>query len=187
MQVQDTKRAALLATAETMFSRFGARRVTVEELCRQAGTSKMTFYRHFRNKKDLVRQLHDELVESGFAKFDEINARDIPFPEKVVLMGQWKQEYMSRLSLGFYRELIDVEHSTAEYKRRYLQNIEAGQRAGDVRDDVNPEFLWQLLEKVGELFAEGTWQKSCKDLGDAQRQLRTIVWYGLLVRKGETS
>ena len=177
------KQRQLVETATDLFTRFGIKRVPVEEICQLADVSKMTFYRLFRNKTDLVRQLHDELVERGFAKFDEINAQDIPFTQKIALMGQWKQDYMSRLSQGFYRELIDVEHSVAEYKRRYLENIQSAQRAGDVRDDVDPEFLWILLEKVGELFADESLLQVCENLGEAQRQIRTIIWYGLLRRE----
>ena len=181
---RQNKRVALLSTAEELFARHGARRVTVEEVCRCAGVSKMTFYKHFRNKTDLVRQIHDELMERGFAKFDEINAMDVPFEEKIALMGQWKQEYMARLNLGFYHELIDVKHSMAEYKRRYLGNIVQAQQAGEVRGDVDPEFLWLLLERVGQLLSDGSWQTVCPDLGEAQRQLRRVIWYGLLQREG---
>jgi AcrR family transcriptional regulator len=180
---KDDKRSAILATAEELFTRFGARRVTVEEICREAGASKMTFYKHFRNKVDLVRQIHDELVARGFAVYDEINARDIPFPEKIELMGRWKQEYMSRLNLSFFKELIDIEHSVEEYKRRYLANIKEAQQSGHVRADIDPEFLWLVVEKVGELFKDGSWQTVCSDPGDAQRQLRTLLWQGLLERK----
>ena len=177
------QRHRLMQTAERLFSRHGVRRITVEEICRQAGASKMTFYRHFRNKKDLVQHLHDDLMERGSAKYDEINAQTLPFIEKIALMGQWKQDFMAQLSAGFYRELVTVDNSLAEYKRRYLDNIRAAQRAGDVRDDIDPEFLWRVLEKTGELFSDSAGNPSHGALGDMQRQLRTILWQGLLTRE----
>ena len=177
------QRQNLMQTAEVLFSQHGVRRITIEEICRAAGTSKMTFYRHFRNKADLVQRLHDDLMARGFAKYDEINAQDIPFEAKIALMGQWKQEFMSRLNSGFYRELISVDQSLAEYKRRYLDNIRTAQRDGNIRADIDPEFLWHVLEKTGELFSDGSVPDRHKDLGDMQRQLRTILWYGLLLRE----
>ena len=179
---REDKRMAILASAEELLTRFGAKKVTVEEICRAAGVSKMTFYKHFHDKVDLVRHLHDELVERSFAMFDEISAREIPFPEKIELMGRWKQEFMARLNVGFFRELIDIEHSVEEYKRRYVRNIVNAQQAGDVRTDVNPEFLWLVLETLGGIFKSDDWRTACPDLGEAQRQLRTILWQGLLVR-----
>lgn len=84
------KRKQILRLAERLFSRYGSKRVTIEEICKQAGVSKPTFYKHFKNKFDLVRTLHDDLVDRGFARFDEICAMQIPFPAKIDLMGQWK-------------------------------------------------------------------------------------------------
>lgn len=180
---RSNKREAILASAEDLFTRFGANRVTIEEICRVAVVSKMTFYKNFRNKADLVRNIHDDLVARSFAMFDEISAKQISFTEKIDLMGQWKQQFMSRLNVGFFRELIDIEHSVEELKRRYLRNITDAQKTGDVRADINPEFLWLILETVSGLFKNDDWRKVCPDLGDAQRQLRTILWHGLLVRE----
>ncbi|UCD39298.1 MAG: helix-turn-helix transcriptional regulator, partial [Fidelibacterota bacterium] len=78
-----------MRTAEHLFSRFGARRVTVEEICREANVSKMTFYKYFPNKVELVRTIRDNWEEEGFMRFDEINAMDLPFPEKIDLMTRW--------------------------------------------------------------------------------------------------
>lgn len=147
----------------------------------------MTFYKHFRDKTDLVQHIHDELVERGFAVFDEINARPIPFPEKIELMGQWKQEFMARLNVGFFKDLIDIEHSVEKVKRRYIQNIINAQQAGDVRADIDPEFLWLVLEALTGMFKSDSWRTVCPDLGEAQRQLRTILWQGLLVRMEPTT
>ncbi|MBU1070488.1 MAG: hypothetical protein CVU65_06490 [Deltaproteobacteria bacterium HGW-Deltaproteobacteria-22] len=176
------KREALLRSAEELMTRHGARRVSVEEICAVAGVSKMTFYRHFRDKVDLVRTIHDELVARSFAVYDGIKARDIPFPQKVELMGQWKQEFMSRLQAGFFLEMLDIRDSIEEIRRRYLANITEAQQAGDVRPDIAPEFLWAVVDALGGLFRTDAWRAGASDLGDAQRQLRTLLWQGLLVR-----
>ena len=147
----------------------------------------MTFYKHFRNKVDLVRNIHDELVERGFSTFDEINSRDIPFPEKIDAMGLWKQQYMSRLNAGFFEQMLDVRHTMAEYKRRYLSNIRTAQQMGELRADVDAEIVWLFVERAGEILRDGGWKAVCSDLGDAQRQLRTMLWYGLLRREDPQS
>lgn len=178
----EDKRRAILASAEELLTRFGARKVTVEEICRAAGVSKMTFYKHFRGKVDLVRHLHDALMDRSFEVFEEINSRPIPFLEKIELMGRWKQEFMARLDAGFFRELLDLGPGIEEHKRRYLRNITDAQAAGEVRADVSPEFLWLVLENLGNIFRGDDWRAVCPDLGEAQRQLRVLVWQGLLVR-----
>jgi AcrR family transcriptional regulator len=177
------KREQIIRTAESLFSRFGAKRVTVEEVCREAGVSKMTFYKYFPNKIELVRSIRDEWVEEGFSKFDEINAMDLPFSEKINLMTRWKVEFASRVNAEFIRELVSTDDVIEQVKRRYLNNITDAQKKGKIRSDIDPEFLWLVVEKLGELVKEESWKSMFSELSQYQRQLRTLLWYGLLTRK----
>ncbi|NQV51449.1 MAG: helix-turn-helix transcriptional regulator, partial [Candidatus Marinimicrobia bacterium] len=43
------KEGDILRTAEKLFMQFGYNRVTVEEICREAKVSKVTFYKYFSN------------------------------------------------------------------------------------------------------------------------------------------
>jgi len=179
------KREQIIHTAERLFSRFGAKRVTVEEVCREADVSKMTFYKYFPNKIELVRTIRDEWEEEGFRKFDEINAMDLPFPEKINLMTRWKVEFASRVNAGFIRELVSTDDAIERFKRRYLGNIISAQEKGEIRSDIDPEFLWMVVEKLGELVKEGSWKKVFSEISQYQEQLRTLIWYGLLTREEE--
>lgn len=49
---EDERRAQLYAAARPLFDRFGYRKTTIEEICRDAGMSKRTFYAEFRDKGD---------------------------------------------------------------------------------------------------------------------------------------
>ena len=62
---------------------------------------------------------------------------------------------------------------------------EAAQKAGDIRPDINPEFLWLVLEKLAELVKDGTWQSVFTKFSRYQKQLRTLLFYGLLARREE--
>ena len=44
----------LFSTAKNLFFKFGLRRVSVEEICKKASVSKMTFYRNFNNKEHIA-------------------------------------------------------------------------------------------------------------------------------------
>jgi len=184
-RARSDKREAILETAKRLFSKFGSKRVTVEELCREAGVSKMTFYKHFRNKVDLVETIRDEWIDEGFARFDEIKAMDIPFPRKIDLMTKWKAEWGSRINAGFVRELVSTEDAMTEFKRRYLANIREAQGQGEVRADIEPEFLWMVVNKLTELVKDGEVNELFPDQGEFPRQMRTLLWYGLLKREEE--
>ena len=182
---QSKKRKQIIRTAESLFSRFGAKRVTVEEICREAGVSKMTFYKYFPNKVELVRRIRDNWIEEGFEKFDEIDAMDLPFPEKISLMTRWKAEFFSRINAEFIRELIAMDEVVEHAKNRYLNNITRAQKKGEIRSDIKPELLWMVTEKLFELTKEGKWKSAFSDYTQYQEQLRSLIFFGLLTRSGE--
>ena len=176
------KKEQIVSAAETLFTRHGSKRVTVEEICRQAHVSKMTFYKHFANKTALVRHIRDIYVEEGFRKFDDINALDIPFSRKIDLMTHWKVEFGTRINAEFIREMVSIDDVVAGVKRRFLNNLTAARKSGEIRDDIDPEFLWMVTEKLSELVKEGTWKEVFSDFSQYQYQARTLVFYGLLSR-----
>jgi len=179
------KRADIIQAAEHLFSRFGARRVTVEEICRRAGASKMTFYKYFPNKAALVRAIKDDWVAAGFEKFDEIDALDIPYPEKINLMTRWKTEFSARVNAEFIRELTALDDVKEEIKRRFLGNIARAQDRGDIRPNISPELLWLIIDKLNEIVVEGSWKTVFSDFGRFQEQMRTLIFFGLLARNAD--
>jgi len=44
------KREQILTTGKELFWKFGFKRVTIEEICKEAGVSKMTYYKFFTTK-----------------------------------------------------------------------------------------------------------------------------------------
>jgi AcrR family transcriptional regulator len=182
---QSKKREQIIRTSESLFSRFGVRRVTVEEICREANVSKMTFYKYFSNKIALVRTIRDNWIEEGFAKFDDIDAMDLPFTEKINLMTWWKVEFFSRITAEFIRELTATDEVVEHAKNRYLNNITNAQKKGEIRSDIKPELIWMVTEKLFELTKEGKWKSVFSDYSQYQEQVRNLIFFGLLTRSGE--
>lgn len=179
------KKAQIIRTAERLFRRFGSKRVSVEEICREAGVSKMTFYKYFSNKVALVCCIRDAYVEEGFRKFDEINALDITFPEKIDLMTRWKVEFGTLISTDFIREMVSIDDVIEGTKKRFLGNIAAARDNGDIRPDIDPEFLWMVTDKLYELVKDDSWKQIFSEFSQFQYQLRTLIFYGLLSRTME--
>ena len=179
------KQTQIVDTATELFSRFGASRVSIEELCRKAGVSKVTFYRYFKNKADLIRYIRDEMIEVGFSRFDEISAMEITYPEKIDLMTRWRVEFFSDMNEEFLRELFTQDEVVEEAKRRFLKNMTAAQQKGEVRTDLSPEFIWFITEKLNSIIREGSWKTVFDEYSTFQKQMRTLFFYGLLTREGD--
>jgi AcrR family transcriptional regulator len=73
----------ILAAAFTCFSRYGYKRVSLEQIAQEAGVSRAALYLHFRNKEDLFRALARHLLEEAQAAV-EVAAKE-PAPAAVQL------------------------------------------------------------------------------------------------------
>ena len=67
-------RDRIVATARDLFHKHGIRSVGVEAIAEVAGTNKMTLYRHFGSKDDLVLECLKKASEDVAAQWDELDA-----------------------------------------------------------------------------------------------------------------
>ena len=77
------KHEQLLQTAAGLFRQHGIRRVSVEEICRRAGISKATFYKHYANRGELAVAVFDQLVAPLRAQLDAELFGSQPFGERL--------------------------------------------------------------------------------------------------------
>jgi AcrR family transcriptional regulator len=68
-------RQRILAVADELFRRHGIRGVGVEAIAEAAGTNKMTLYRHFASKDELVAEWARGIIATKEAAWDEIMAQ----------------------------------------------------------------------------------------------------------------
>jgi AcrR family transcriptional regulator len=158
MEDNNTKTSArILAGAKTLMWKYGIRRITVEEICREAGVSKMTFYKYFANKVAAARAVLQKNADEVWGRVEEIMARPISFKEKAGLYIQlkidqteaWSQEVAQELlnnSVPGLAEFVaglrqDVLDKTIAMCRRF-------QESGEIRPDIKPEFLLNMLDRL---------------------------------------
>jgi AcrR family transcriptional regulator len=181
------KEQQIVETAETLFMRHGIKRVTVEEICQKAGVSKMTFYRYFPNKPELVKHIWRNWIEEGFDKFDEIREMDIAFPEKLQKMFEWKQELVSKMSTEFIEEFLSIHLDLEEITQRFFQFIVEAQERGEVRPEIRPEFLMAVLDRLWELVLDDNLLKKYPNIMEFNRELKDFFWYGIITRENSGS
>ena len=94
----------IVKTATDLFMRYGVKRVTVEEICRTAKISKMTFYKYFKNKIGLAEYIIFSILDSAQIEFDSIWQQLSTFEHKINQFIKLKMEYAKKFSKEF---LID--------------------------------------------------------------------------------
>lgn len=182
MITPSAKYISLLETAKTLFFRHGIRRITIGEICAESKVSKVTFYKYFTDKNDLIRVIREELTQIGFAQMDEISALPLSYPEKVERMTAWRMQFFASMKGDFIKEIIDIHSVSEEIKQRYLANIRKAQGEGEIDPTLSPELIWLVTEKFNEIIKDGHWENFVSDHTQAQEQLRRMYFYGLLKR-----
>lgn len=157
------KYKALVKTARDLFWRHGFKRVSVQEICRKAEVSKMTFYKFFSNKTELAKQVFSNEIDNSVEKFNRLIDEDISVHEKIEKLILLKaegthnisKEFMQDFYMGSEPELKTfVEAKTREAWTGMLDSWKKAQRAGIFRDDLKPEFLIQVSFGLVELMKD---------------------------------
>src|ERR1700674_4910569 len=70
MRVKPVVRDKILSTASELFYRRGIRSVTVDAIATEAGSNKMSLYRHFRSKEQLAAEYLHTLIREAWEHWD---------------------------------------------------------------------------------------------------------------------
>lgn len=192
---QNKKFQQLVTTAHDLFMRYGIRRVTVEEICSEANISKMTFYKHFNNKIDLTKYLLNQIFSKQMNDYRRIMARQIPYPEKVKQIIQLKHEHTIMVSQEFFNDLWRkpipevvemLEENRKESLREVLNDLEAARKKGDIRRNINPEFILYFLNHMTEMAKDENLLSLYDSPNDLIMELTNFFFYGILPEKENT-
>jgi AcrR family transcriptional regulator len=174
------KREQLVRTGEVLFVKHGMRRVTVEEICRQADVSKPTFYRYFENKEALARHIDEEWIDEALRRIATIEEADLPFPAKMRRILAIKQELSARPGPEFLADLIDLDIDLSHALRRVMGFLVQSQQAGDVRTDMRPEFLMAAFNALNALQHDPRIRDLYKDPEKLAGDVFKLYYYGAL-------
>jgi AcrR family transcriptional regulator len=191
MQMENKKYHQILQSARNLFWKYGLKRVSVEEICREAGVSKMTFYRFFPNKIELAKAVFDIAVDEGKQKFLDILADSTDIQEKIASMIDLKLKSTNDISPEFLMDLYKnpetglkehVEKASAARWNELIRYFRLGQRKGIFRKEIKPEFLLYYSRKIGEMVTD---ENLIRLYGSPQhliRELTTFFVYGVSSR-----
>lgn len=174
------KRDQLIQTGEGLFIKHGMRRVTVEEICRQAGVSKPTFYKYFENKAALARRIDELWIEDALQRIERIEGSEAPFPEKMRQILAVKRELASRPGPEFLQDLIHLDIDLSYAMRPVMRSLVKGQQQGDIRADVRPEFLMAAFETLNSLQHDPRMRELYDDAETLAADVFTLFYYGAL-------
>lgn len=192
MEKKSEKFEAITAAAKSLFWKHGIRRVTIDEICQDAGVSKMTCYKYFSNKTAIAKYLIEEMFESGIKAYKEIYSSDIPYEEKVKKLIDLKMsnahEMSQELLDDIYKYQDEELYETIEtIKKRmlgiYLGDIREAQKIGEIRNDVKPEFMLYFLNHLTEMLTDLRLVGIYSNPEQMIIEVMNFFFYGIMPRK----
>lgn len=181
-------------TAYDLFWRHGIKRVTIEEICRTSGVSKMTFYKYFDNKNDLAISVLDSIFTKAQKRYHEIMAQDAPFSEKVNGIIKLKLEASKDVSTELLHDLWqNPVPEVADYMKKrtqlslkeFLDDMILAQKKGEIRQDINPRFILYFIGKMQEFAADEKIVNLYETVHDFTSEIINFFFYGILTREKE--
>jgi AcrR family transcriptional regulator len=79
----DATRKAIVAAARSEIIRYGLRRANMEKIAARAGVSRVTVYRRFRTKAELLAAVVNDFISTYLESFDDLWQRPLSPAEKV--------------------------------------------------------------------------------------------------------
>ena len=153
-----------MAAAKHLLFRYGTRKVSIEEICREAGVSKMTFYRHFKDKGDITLCVLQRHFTDRMNEYEGILKQDIPFEDKLKKILDIKIENVKSINDEVLKEILTDKYSRIGKWLKQKINIERRGKSKNSsvllkpkvrsRSDVKVELVLFMIEKTWDLLSD---------------------------------
>jgi AcrR family transcriptional regulator len=147
----------MMQAAMDLFCKYGTKKVSVEEICRYAGVSKMSFYRHFKDKDDITINVLRHYLNERMELFEGILRENIPFEEQLEKIVGIKKERLGTTCDELIKEVMTDRESVpgkvcrelvARQTQRARELFEDFQEKGYIRQDIKLDLVMYLLENL---------------------------------------
>ncbi|KGP90557.1 TetR family transcriptional regulator [Pontibacillus chungwhensis BH030062] len=146
-------REKIINTSIALFGERGFREASIQDITRELGVTKGTFYYYFTNKEDVLMHIHLRFIE-GLLEQQEAILQDAKLTEREKLYANVKM-IISNIKSGaqsarvFFREMrhLSEKHTSQvlpkrdEFQRNLQHIIQTGINNGEFRSDLRADML----------------------------------------------
>lgn len=184
----------ILAGAKELFSRYGIKNITMDEIAKQLGVSKKTIYQEFPDKDSLVHILMTSDLDIHHKEFDDIFNRSENVVDEVFTIMKKMTEIFSNCNPIMYYDLQKFYPKTwkifNDFRHKYIlerveRTIEKGKKDGLVRQDINTRILAHLrIEEISMAMSGQVFPHDKFNMLEVQLALTEHFLYGICTLKG---
>lgn len=154
-----SEKERLLDSALALYSKYGFKSVTIEDISRQLGISKKTIYQLVSDKNELIREVLDYEQRIQATQMELLSRSDLNAIDELLGLNSQLHQGHRMHSPAFFFDLkkyypVLFGHWMEERRRRshemILRNLKKGIREGLYREDLNVEIISSLQQICAE-------------------------------------
>jgi TetR/AcrR family transcriptional regulator, cholesterol catabolism regulator len=184
----------ILSGCKELFSRYGIKNITMDEIAKHMGISKKTIYQEFPDKDSMVHSLMLADLEIHQREFSEIYSNAENVVDEVFTIMKKMTGIFANCNPLMYYDLQKYYPKTwkvfSEFKQKFIlerveQTIERGKKDGLVRQDINTRILALLrIEEITMGLSGQTFPLDKFSVLEVQLALTEHFLYGICTLKG---
>jgi len=189
-----THKEKILQGSKELFSRYGIKNMTMDEIARHLAISKKTIYQEFPDKDSLVHVLMQEDLKSHSLIFDEIFNKSENLVDEIFNIMKKMTEIFSNCNPVMYYDLQKFYPQTwklfTDFRVKVIlshveRSIERGKTDGLVRQDVNTKILAHLrMEEIAMGMSGQVFPFDKFNMLEVQLTMAEHFLYGICTLKG---
>ena len=190
----DANKTELLKTVLGLYSKYGIKSVTMDDISRELGISKKTLYNFVTDKNELVEKVIDFQCEERITWMKSLNLDKLPALEEVVQVSKMINKTINEFSPSFQYDLskyyIAIHKKMMSLNREsmaksMLQNIKKGKAEGYYRAELNEDIIVNMhISNVENLAESGFYNSQECSPEEVQRELFAYHMHAILNEKG---
>jgi len=152
--MSEATKKQIIKTAYDLFSQYGIKSVSMDDIARNTGLSKRTLYGEFNDKEDLLQQGLIMLYGQLRAKMNQFESENHSALDTFLLIYDEMMKNARWYTPKFYDDLQRypnaqsmIEAEQKEFAEKYRRYIARGVEEGELRSEVNIEIIALLAKE----------------------------------------
>ncbi|MCD6180038.1 MAG: TetR/AcrR family transcriptional regulator [Bacteroidales bacterium] len=190
----ESKTTEFLKTVLSLYSKYGIKSVTMDDVSRELGISKKTLYNFVSDKNELVEKVIDFQCKERLEWMKSLNLDKLPALEEVVQVSKMINKMVAEFNPSFhydlskyyaviYKKMMKINHESMA--KSMFQNLKKGKKEGYYRSDLNEEIIVNMhIVNVENLAEKGFYNSQNESPEEVQRELFSYHMHAILNQKG---
>ncbi|UKJ05775.1 TetR/AcrR family transcriptional regulator [Solitalea lacus] len=194
MEKEELQRLRILEASYKLFSTYGVKSITMDDIARELAMSKKTIYLYYNDKDDLVTQLIRFVLDRHVIEMDECASKANDPIHEIFLMTEQVEKMLKTINPSMFYDLqkyhANAWNSFEEFKFNHvynciLQNLTKGVEKGLYRKGINLEILAHMrVLQVSSIFNPLYFPATRFNINEVQNQLTDHFMHGVATLKG---